>query len=184
MTNRVVYISGTPGTGKTTITSKLRENFDNIFCISVNDFAISNNLILGEDPDKGYKIIDVERLNDELNHFIDDELESYNLIVVEGHLSHLCDGCDKCIVLRLNPRVLKERLEDRDYSDEKILENIEAEVLDVCSVEAYEKHKDNVCEIDTSSKSVDDVLKLVIDVILDKRVFPVGNVSFIDYLLE
>ena len=99
MTNRVVYISGTPCTGKTTITSKLRENFDNIFCISVNDFAISNNLILGEDPDKGYKIIDVERLNDELNHFIDDELESYNLIVVEGHLSHLCDGCDKCIVL-------------------------------------------------------------------------------------
>ena len=64
------------------------------------------------------------------------------------------------------------------------MENIEAEVLDVCSVEAYDKHKDNVCEIDTSSKSVDDVLKLVIDVILDKRVFPVGNVSFIDYLLE
>ena len=181
---QVVYISGTPGTGKTTITNELEKRIDNIYCISVNEFAFDNHLVLGEDPDKGYKIIDIEKLNEKLNIFIYDNLKSYDLVVVEGHLSHLCDSCDKCIVLRLNPRLLKERLEARNYSDEKIGENIEAEVLDVCSVEAYEKHKDNVHEIDTTDLSIDKVLELVEDVILDKTSFPVGSVSFIDYLLE
>ena len=32
------------------------------------------------------------------------------LIIVEGHLSHFCSNCDKCIVLRLNPLILKKRL--------------------------------------------------------------------------
>ncbi len=184
MTRQVIYISGTPCTGKTTITNELEKIFNEIYCISINEFAIGNNLVLGKDPNKGYKIIDIERLNEKLNIFIDNYINSYNLIVVEGHLSHLCDGCDKCIVLRLNPQLLKERLEARNYSDNKIRENIEAEVLDVCSIEAYEKHGNNVHEIDTTDKSVDEVLKLIKNVILDKDSFPVGNVSFIDYLLE
>lgn len=182
--SKIVYISGTPCTGKTTITNRLSTVFDNIYCIHINEFAIENNLVLGKDPDKGYKIIDIDKLNEKLNEHITTKLNYYNLIVVEGHLSHLCDGCDKCIILRLNPSILKERLKDRNYSESKINENLEAEILDVCSIEAYNIHSDKVNEIDTSNKSIDEVLSLVEKIILDKIDFPVGNISFIDYLLD
>ena len=97
-----------------------------------NDLAISNNLVLGIDDDKGYKIIDVDALNETLLGIIS---KSDNLIV-EGHLSHLCSGADKLIILRCRPEILEKRLALRDYSESKIHENLEAEALGVCSSES------------------------------------------------
>ena len=179
----VIYISGTPCTGKTTLANRLSDKFDDIFSISINDFVGEHDLILGEDPDKCYKIIDIEGLDEKLNDYIKSNI-SEGIVLVEGHVSHLCSYCDKCIILRLKPDILKERLESRGYSENKVLENLEAEILDVCSVEAYQKHNNKVNELDTSDLGVDEVLSLVYDIILDKNSFPVGNISFIDYLLN
>ena len=76
----VIFISGTPCTGKTTVAAKLNEFFlDNGFnskLIKINDFAFENDLVLGEDPDKFYKVIDIDKLNDclnrEINNFLSD----------------------------------------------------------------------------------------------------------------
>ncbi len=179
----VIYISGTPCTGKTTLSNRLSEKFDDIFSISINEFVVEHDLILGEDPNKGYKVIDIEGLDDKLNDYIKDNVDE-GIVIVEGHVSHLCSYCDKCIILRLNPDILKKRLESRGYSESKILENLEAEALDVCSVEAYQKHDDKVHELDTSDLTIDEVLSLVYDIILDKKSFPVGNISFIDYIIK
>ena len=43
-----------------------------------------------------------------------------NVLIVEGHLSHLCEGADKMIILRLNPSILQTRLEERNYTESKI----------------------------------------------------------------
>ena len=45
----------------------LSDNGFNSRLIKINDFAIENDLVLGEDPDKFYKVIDVDKLNDCLN---------------------------------------------------------------------------------------------------------------------
>jgi adenylate kinase len=158
--------------------------------IKINDLAIKNDLILGEDPDKGYKIVDVKSLNNKLKETIDtffnisSSKDKSKLVIVEGHLSHLCEPCDKCIVLRLNPSVLKTRLESRDYSYSKVNENLEAEALSVCSAEAVNIHGDKVNEIDTTNKSIDDVINIVKEVILNDMYCPVGSVDFMQWILD
>ena len=182
----VIFISGTPCTGKTTVANDLNEYLsDNGFdskLIKINDFAFENDLVIGEDPDKFYKVIDIDGLNDCLNEEITQI--SNSILIVEGHLSHLCEGADKMIVLRLNPSILKDRLEERNYSESKIQENLEAEALAVCSVEAYEIYGDKTNEIDASDKSVEEIRDLIIAIASDKMECPVGSIDFMEWLLE
>ena len=182
----VIFISGTPCTGKTTVANDLNEYLsDNGFdskLIKINDFAFENDLVIGEDPDKFYKVIDIDGLNDCLNEEITQI--SNSILIVEGHLSHLCEGADKMIVLRLNPSILKDRLEERNYSESKIQENLEAEALAVCSVEAYEIYGDKTNEIDASDKSVEEIRDLIIAIAADKMECPVGSIDFMEWILE
>ena len=182
----VIFISGTPCTGKTTVAANLNDYLsDNGFdskLIKINDFAFENDLVLGEDPDKLYKVIDIDGLNECLS----DEIDKSNdcVLIVEGHLSHLCEGADKMIVLRLNPSILKGRLEERNYSESKIQENLEAEALAVCSAEAYEIYGENTNEIDASDKSVEEIRDLIMAIASDKRECPVGSIDFMEWLLQ
>ena len=182
----VIFISGTPCTGKTTVASDLNDylaqNGFHSRLIKVNDFAIENGLVLGEDPDKFYKVIDIDGLNECLNEEISQIGNS--ILIVEGHLSHLCEGADKMIVLRLNPAILKNRLEERNYSESKIQENLEAEALAVCSAEAYDIYGEKTNEIDASDKSVEEIRDLVIAIASDNLECPVGSIDFMEWLLE
>ena len=74
-------------------------------------------------------------------------LEKLNEIIVtknhpntifEGHIAHFLKNIDKIIVLRCHPNELKNRLSSRNYSDEKIAENMEAEALNIITDEAIE----------------------------------------------
>ena len=108
---------------------------------------------------------------------------SLMMTIFEGHLSHLCHGADKVIVLRVKPEILEERLKARDYSDSKIRENLEAEALGVCTAEAFDIHGENVSEIDVSGMSVDEIVESVVDVIEGKTEYSVGEIDFMNFLL-
>ena len=171
-----IFITGTPCTGKTTIASKLNGHL-----IKINDVAINHDFVLGIDEDKGYKVIDIEKLSD----YVDNLTKNCDeLLIFEGHLSHLCDGADKVIVLRVRPEILESRLKVRDYSDSKIHENLEAEALGVCTAEAYEKYGDKVQEIDVSDLTIDEIVGVVEEVINDEKHFSVGEVNFMDWLIS
>ena len=58
-------------------------------------------------------------------------------VMFEGHLSHLL-RVDLAVVLRCSPKVLKERLEAKGWRESKIMENVEAEAVDVILVEALD----------------------------------------------
>ena len=191
----VIFISGTPCTGKTTVAIELNDYlWDNGFnsrLIKINDFAFENNLVLGEDPDKSYKVIDIDGLNVCLNGEIEDFKSSNDVVsqdksvlIVEGHLSHLCEGADKMIVLRLNPSILKERLEERNYTESKIQENLEAEALAVCSAEAYELYGEETNEIDVSYKSIEEIRDLILDIASNNLNCPVGTIDFMGWFLN
>ncbi|MDL2271243.1 adenylate kinase family protein, partial [Methanobrevibacter sp. OttesenSCG-928-I08] len=162
--NKTIFITGTPCVGKTSLASSLFNELNKNYkvkLIKINEFAISNNLIIGNDPDKGYKIINIEKLDEYLQkdfeNFFNQELDSSKIVIVEGHISHLCSNPDYVISLRLNPEILQNRLMDRNYSNEKINENLEAEALGICSQESYEIHKNKLNEIDCSNLNLDDL---------------------------
>ena len=79
---------------------------------------------------------------------------------------------------------MKSRLEARDYTESKVNENLEAEALAVCSAEAYELYDEELNEIDTTDKSIDDVLSVILDVINDNAHYPAGSIDFMDWFLS
>ena len=171
-----IFITGTPCTGKTTIASKLNGRL-----IKINDLARSHDFILGVDEDKGYQIIDIDKLSEHIYHLIQNSNET---LIFEGHVSHLCDGADKVIVLRVRPEILEKRLMKRNYSDDKIRENLEAEALGVCSAEAYDKYTDKVYEVDVSDLTIDETVILVEKIIDGKMEQSVGNIDFMDWFMS
>lgn len=170
-----VFITGTPCTGKTTIASRLNGRL-----IKINDLAIKHGFLLGVDEDKGYKIIDIEKLSEYVDELTQ---ECDELLIFEGHITHLLNGADKVIVLRVRPEILEKRLQERNYSESKIRENLEAEALGVCSAEAYDKYADKVYEIDISQLNIDEAIGLVEDIIQNGGDYPAGNVDFMEWLI-
>jgi len=137
---KVYIVSGSVGTGKTTFAKKLAQE-KNANYIDVNAVVKAYDLDEGYDEKRKCKIVDVEKLNKVLIKIIK---ESDRDLVIDSHLAHYLDPkyVDVCYITKCNIKELKERLEKRKYSKEKIEENIEVEIMDVCYNEALErKHK-------------------------------------------
>ncbi len=177
----IVLITGTPGTGKSTVSCLLAERLSTIL-IDLNQLIEDEHLYTGLDPDWGFKIVDIDVMCRRLTEIINSLGNREDLIIVEGHLSHYCEKADLVIVLRAHPSLLRARLKNKGFNDAKIRENVEAEVLDICAFEAFQIHKDKVNEIDTSHNNPEEVLNLIIKVINGEEHFPVGKVDFLEDL--
>lgn len=138
-----ITITGTPGTGKTTISEAL-----DIPVIHLTEFVKEQGL--GEQKEEFE--VDIPAMVEAL----EEEVENYDDVVIEGHLAHYCPS-DVCFVLRCDPEVLDERLEERDYSEAKVRENLESEALDIVLAQVVE-HQDTVIEIDTTDLSEEEVV--------------------------
>ncbi|NPA47675.1 MAG: AAA family ATPase [Thermococci archaeon] len=145
----MIAVTGTPGVGKTTVAKLLASKLGYKYG-SVRDIAL--------------RIGAAEKAGDELE--IDVEaLRSVRLedTVVDGHLSHHMPA-DVVVVLRANPKVIAERLEERGYSSEKLGENVEAELVDVVLMEALE-NSERVIEVDTTGKTPEDVVEEILELL-------------------
>ena len=128
--------------------------------VDVNEFAKKQGLFTEKDMKRGSWIVDEKKLGKAAS-----TIEGQ--VVLDGHLSHFCMA-DIVVVLRLSPGELKKRLSLRGWSSDKIKENVEAEALDVCLLEAGKKCK-NVFEIDTTGKSRNAVASEAIALICGKN---------------
>ena len=147
-----IALTGTPGTGKTTLSKKLNYNI-----VSINQ---SYPEISDGKNENGDWLINLDKLLDKI------EVAKYNNTVFEGHVSHFLENLDLIIVLRCQPSKLQERLEERNYNQEKIRENIEAEALNIISEEAIDSYgEEKVFELDTSSSDLDESVNLLNDII-------------------
>lgn len=149
----MIAITGTPGTGKTTVADALRSKGYDV--LDLNSFIRDNGLLGEFDAQRGTYDVDVVALRAELAHLGPRTL-------VEGHLSHFLD-CDSIIVLRCAPSVLYGRLKGRGYGEDKVLENVQAEALDVILCESVDSGRpvyemDCTSDIDTIISGVEDIL--------------------------
>lgn len=179
----IVALSGTPGTGKTTVALVIQQK--GITVMSVYDIAVEQGFLLGYDHVRGSHIIDV----DQVNAYVKQRYQHEPMVFIEGHLSHLLSNVDKVIVLRCHPKELKKRLKQKNWAKEKIRENIEAEVLDVILCEAVSLHKPgNVFEFDTTGCSAETIGSAVVDLVKSgfsqREKYAVGKVDWSEELLK
>ena len=154
-----IAITGTPGVGKTTVSKVLGEKLG-IKVIDITEVVKEYKLYIEKDEDMDSYVIDFERLKG----FIEEIEKREKDVILDGHVSHLLNP-DYTIVLRCNPEIVKERLEKRGYKPKKVLENVQAEILDVCLCES----KGRVYEIDTTNRDVEDIVNEIIEAIKHKK---------------
>ena len=150
-------LTGTPGTGKTSISKLLDTDI-----VHLSDYYESSS---NEKTDEGEWLIELDLLDDNIRDL------SRNEGVFEGHTAHFLSDIDQVIILRCDPFVLKERLDERDYSKEKVMENLEAEALNIIYIEALDNiDKEKIFQFDTTNKSTEESAKII-------KNFMAGNVK-------
>lgn len=147
-----ILISGTPGTGKTKVAELLAKKLGYAL-IKVNDFAVENKLIVGEDKQRKTLIMDEKALRKKVERLKGN-------FVIEGHEAHFCNG-DKTIILRTEPKELIKRLKAKKWPARKIQENIDAERMEVILEEARSLHN-NIIVLDTTNKKAGQVVNQII----------------------
>ncbi|MFB6217392.1 MAG: adenylate kinase family protein [Candidatus Aenigmatarchaeota archaeon] len=145
-----ISITGTPGTGKTSVSRRVSDRLD-LDYVSVNELARDRGCIKDMDEERDTEIVDIDCLKQQASECKD--------CVFDGHLSHFLDS-DHVFVLRCEPEKLRERLAGKGWKESKVQENVDAEVIGVIDSESR-KENDNVYSVDTSERSVEEVVDIV-----------------------
>ena len=179
---RVLVIVGTPGVGKSSVSNLLASRLDGVH-VNLGDLVKDEGLSSGFDERRETLIADEKRISKRVQEII---RQSEGYVIVDGHYAmHMVAPEDASLtfVLRRNPDELREVLKERGFKQSKIEENVAAEVLDVClfdAVECYGEKK--VCEVDTSGKTVEDVVDEIICILNGHRKCRVGAVDWLTTL--
>ncbi len=183
MNKRVILITGTPCTGKTTVAKQLNEKLDALY-INLTELAKTHSLIIGEDKTRKTAIIDEEKLCAKVTETIDASEKS--MVIVDSHYAAAIVPryyAPRVFVLRRNPVELRKFMEKRGFSETKLWENLSSEILDVCLVEALQKHeKERVCELDITGKPVEVVVNEILAVLNENKKCFVGQVDWLTML--
>jgi adenylate kinase len=162
---KTILISGVPGVGKTTVSRLLAERMG-CQLVNISEMAEREGLTEGSDPLRGTSVVDLDRIRGRLAEIVE---ASEGATIVEGHFAYdvVSPGeVSHAFVLRRAPWRLREELEARGYSKEKVRENVEAEMVDICLVEAQGAlGPERVCEIDTTDRPPDEVVDEIASII-------------------
>ena len=159
MQPRVIALTGSPGTGKSTLASRLQK--EGLTIITLEEVAESVDALS-----------QFEALREvEISKLAEWKWEGNSHCVIDGHLSHHCP-IDAVIVLRCNPIELRHRLEQRSsYGSDKIESNVEWEFIAGVWADLIALHPNaNVIEIDTTEHDVS--MDTVLDFILNDMPSP------------
>ncbi|MEK6952572.1 MAG: AAA family ATPase [Nanoarchaeota archaeon] len=133
---KVVCVSGSVGTGKTTYAKRLARKLKARY-IDVNKVIKENNISEDYDKKRKCKIVDIKKLNKILEKIIKESKES---LIIDSHMSHFLNPklVNYVVITKTSLKKLKNRLKKRKYSKSKIDENLEVEIMDICLNEAKE----------------------------------------------
>ena len=191
----IIAISGSVGSGKTTIAKKLLKKLNEEFeketitalkqrkyeLIHLNELAIKYKL-------KDVKELqtfdfDLDKLVFEMNKFLEDT-RNENIsgqfeqgsnsnkdknLILEGHFAHFLnpDLVDYLFVISRDLKELQEEYKVRDYNQQKIKDNLEVESFNLCFYEALEEgfKEENQVFAIDNSKKLDEVVDNVVSLI-------------------
>ena len=139
-------LTGTPGTGKTSISKLLDQKV-----ISLSDYYEEASENKNE---SGEWIVNIDKL--------DLILKNINCEIFEGNFSHKLARIEQIIILRCDPLILEKRLKYRNYTEDKVKENLEAEAMGIIYSESLEYlGKENIIQIDNGNKTLKETAEII-----------------------
>ena len=166
-----VALTGTPGTGKTTVAGRLDSH---LRVVDLGALIEAEHLDTGHDPVRNTAVVDMAALTT--------ATEGLDDVILESHLSHHLP-VDRVVVLRCEPTVLEGRLRERGATERSVRENAESEALDLILAEAVAQHgREAVYEVDTTDREIAAVVSDVEAAITGTVEPSAGTVDFTGYL--
>ena len=141
--NLIICVTGTPGCGKTRLAKRLALE-KKLLYVPLNEILKKEHVYERYDKKFHSYVVDERKVREILIGLIKAARMLGQGLIIDSHLSHEVPGryADECIVVKCDLKTLKKRLKKRRYSERKIRENLDAEILDACLVEAKENgHK-------------------------------------------
>jgi adenylate kinase len=177
---QVILVTGTPGTGKTTIARLISIKL-NAEHIDLTTYANANHLITSRDKLRETDIIDLNAIRRSTTQEIK---KAPGSIVIDGHYASDVTKIElvtRIFVLRREPWLLNEELKKRGYSKLKVQENVEAELLGVCLNETvFKQDPEKICEIDTSHQNPEDTAQLIISILSNAKPCGFGQIDWMN----
>lgn len=133
------------GVGKSRLCQELCAANESLTHININDLAKQKNFLLEYDEDNECHILDDDAIQD----YLDEEYlqKSPSGLVIEYHQAGIVPESDHIhgvFVVRCSNEKLYDRYKQREYSTEKIDQNIQSEIFQVCLDEARESFDENI----------------------------------------
>jgi adenylate kinase len=158
----ILVITGNPGVGKHTIAKSVAKIL-NYEILDINKIALESGICKKNDESID---VDVKKLQ----NILKTRIKKKSIVV--GHLAPYAltkSQVKKAIILRKNPYKLISIYKKRGYSAKKIAENLGSEVLGVIAYDCMKKFgKNKSYQLDTTSKSVSQITKIIIKSISGK----------------
>lgn len=144
-----LLITGTPGTGKTTMAAQLAAQLPGFTRVELGELIKAKQLHDGWDAESEAYLWDEDKICDEL-----EEPMSRGGVILDFHGADLFPErwFDLVVVLRADNSVLYDRLAARHYPERKLRENLDAEILQVVRDEVAEAYQEElVVELQSDS---------------------------------
>ncbi|KAG8458104.1 hypothetical protein KFE25_012764 [Diacronema lutheri] len=136
-----LLITGTPGTGKSTMAAQLAAQLPDFALIELGELIKAKQLHDGWDAENEAYLWNEDRICDEL-----EEAMSRGGVILDFHGADFFPErwFDLVVVLRANNSVLYERLAARRYPEKKLQENLEAEIMQVVRDEVFDAYQEDI----------------------------------------
>ncbi|MBI5393159.1 AAA family ATPase [Candidatus Woesearchaeota archaeon] len=148
---KVIIITGTPCTGKSTLAKELSKYLP-AKLLDVNQVINKHKMKESYDKLRDTYIIDTKKLNKVLIGYITQEKKAKtHYLIIESHLSHYLPSkyVSLCIITACDLKILQSRLKKRNYNQAKVRENLDAEIFEIIHHEAKQSHR-KISRIDTT----------------------------------
>ena len=160
---QALILTGTPGTGKTTIADLLVEKDYNV--VNIGELVKEKKLFDFFDEERDSYVVNDGKLNVVLTKLIEKNTSSYPL-VIDGHVARLPPLLvSKCIVFRCSISNLRQRLVVRCYSDSKIDENVEAELMEVILTDMMQLYGKDLVSVVFTDVSIEETFSEVLAIL-------------------